>query len=750
MPFLSDEKYAFVSTALPADTFAVVDFSGVEGLSRPYEFEIVLAAEKNDIDLTEVLNKPATFTIRRPDGDVPYHGLLARFDQRHAFGEYVFYHAVLAPRFWWLSLTFHNQVFLNKSLPDILTEVLKDGGLTQDDFELKLQKQYPAWEYVCQYRESHFHFASRWMERDGIYYYFEQTDSREKLIITDTALAHTDMPQGKTVDFSPPSGLDALHREEIVSVFTWRQQALPKEVILKDYNYRTPSLDLTVQAQVKASGRGQIYIYGEHYRTVEEGQALAQIRAEEFLCGEKRFSGESQVPFIRPGYTFTLKDHFRQPLNQAYLAITLEHQGSQAAYLTAGLKDALAGHEDRLFYKNRFTAIETSRQFRPPRRTEKERFYGSMNAVIDAAGSGQYAELDDMGRYKVILPFDQSGRKDGKASAYLRMMQPYGGSDHGMHFPLHKGTEVLLTFIDGDPDRPVIAGCVPNPDHPSPVTAENQTQCRLTTAGQNRIHIEDQAGSGRILMHTPTADSFVRIGAPNDPKPLWGQTPKWDFNQPEKDGIVLATTQGFDCKAELSNTVVLGENLSITGGLDSTAAFVTRFDMTLGHRLNFALLTQTDVKLGWHWNCGTKFTEMDGTKQKVIVETIDATAARKAVQAKIDKMTGQVNKAIGKANKVRGQVTRATAQATTAHGNLTRVTGAAQTAEGELNRAVGQANTVEGQITRAVGEANTAKANLSRAVGNANTVAGELTRSAANINTVAAETFRAFGVDSTL
>ena len=179
----------------------------------------------------------------------------------------------------------------------------------------------------------------------------------------------------------------------------------------------------------------------------------------------------------------------------------------------------LAPGEEEPFYRNRFTAIPASVQFRPERVTKKSRFFGLMNAKIDAAGSGQYAELDDLGRYKVILPFDLSGRKDGKASAWLRMMQPYAGSDHGMHFPLHKGTEVLLAFIDGDPDRPVIAGAVPNPATPSPVTGDNQTMAVLQTGGKNRIAIEDKDGSQRILLQTPVADSWIRMGAPNDPTP---------------------------------------------------------------------------------------------------------------------------------------------------------------------------------------------------------------------------------------
>ena len=115
------------------------------------------------------------------------------------------------------------------------------------------------------------------------------------------------------------------------------------------------------------------------------------------------------------------------------------------------------------------------------------------------------------------MPFDLNDREGGKASAWIRMMQPYGGDNHGLHFPLHKGTEVLLTFIDGDPDRPIITGAVPNTEHPSPVTSANQTMSHITTAGQNKIHIQDQEGQQSLLLQTPSAGTFFRIGAPNDP-----------------------------------------------------------------------------------------------------------------------------------------------------------------------------------------------------------------------------------------
>jgi type VI secretion system VgrG family protein len=516
MTFLATERFTFASKGLPEDTFGVVNFKGVEGLSRCYAFEIGLVSDQADLPLKQVMSRPAVFTIKRSDGDIPFHGIISQFEQLHSFKGYVFFRAVLVPKLSWLEITHHNQVFLDRTVPQVLAAVLEDGGLTGLDYELRLSKEYPVWEYVCQYRESHLAFLNRWMEREGMYYYFEQTPQGEKVVITDTKIAHTAMPEGKVLTFSPPSGLEADNREEVVRRLTVRCELVPQSVRMKDYHYLTPSLEVTGSADASPEGRGETYLYGDNLRSPEEGKALAQIRAEEYQCREDRYLGESTVPFLRPGYIFSVQDHYREDCNRTYLTIEIEHDGNQAGYLVSGIQESLAEGEKEQHYKNRFTTIPSSVQFRAPRVTQKARIYGTLSARIDAAGSGKYAEVDNQGRYKIVLPFDLSGRQGGKASAFVRMMQPYTGADHGMHFPLHKGTEVLLTFIDGDPDRPVIAGAVPNPEHPSVIRDSNQTMAAITTSGQNKIHIEDQEGKQRILVQSPTANSWIRVGAPND------------------------------------------------------------------------------------------------------------------------------------------------------------------------------------------------------------------------------------------
>ncbi len=499
--YQAQKEYAFVSRAYPADTFLVARFTGTEGISRLYEFDITLAAEDPEIDSRSLLQNPARLTITVPDNEIHINGILAKFEQLQEVDETIFYRAVLVPRLWQANLYHENQLFLNKSVPDIIEEILNQTGLTSNDYEFRLTATYEPWEYICQFQETDFNFISRWMEREGIYYYFDQTENGDKIIITDSSTSHGNVSGETAIPYLPPSG-QVPTEEDSVHNFTCRHQMLPMKVLLRDYNYRRPTLDLKGEADVDTeNGRGTVYIYGEHFKTPEAGNTLARIRAEDFLCRERIFYGESTAANLCPGFLFELTDHYRDSYNQRYLVAELKHEGRSSRFLFEGGHPSGDSGEGQMGYNNQFVLIPGNIQFRPERRATKPRFYGSMNATIDAAGDGQYAEIDDQGRYKVILPFDQSGNPAGKASRWVRMAQPYSGGNYGMHFPLHKGTEVLLTFVDGDPDRPIISGSVPNPDTTSPVTESNQTKSVIRTGGMNEIQFEDKKGHEKIFIH---------------------------------------------------------------------------------------------------------------------------------------------------------------------------------------------------------------------------------------------------------
>ncbi|MFH1984874.1 MAG: type VI secretion system tip protein TssI/VgrG [Pseudomonadota bacterium] len=595
MNYLTERKYSFTSSALPGDAFAVVSFTGEEGLSKPYRFEIGLVTGATDIDLDAVMEVAAKFVIHREEGgDVPFSGILTAFEQQHSVDGFIFYQATLVPRLWWLSLTRHNQVFLGKTVKEMVEEVLKDGGLTSLDYEFRLQSNYEPQQYVCQYAESHLDFIDRWLAREGIYYYFEQTEHGEKIIFTDTAIAHGESRYGWELTFSPPSGLGAQHTAESVQGFVCRQHLLPGRVLLKDYNYRKPGLEMTGSAEVDPKGRGERFVYGEHFKTPEEGNRLAKIRAQELLCRKREFIGESTVPYVTPGFTFTLQDHYQSGFNQKYLTLEMTHAGSQTGYLISGIHKGLSERERTVAYRNQFTAIPAGVQFRAPKTSDTPKITGTLNAKIDAEGTGQYAELDDQGRYKVLLPFDVSGRKDGKGSAWLRMAQPYAGTDHGMHFPLHKGTEVLLTFIDGNPDRPLIQSAVPNPDTPSVVTSKSQTASRIKTASGHKMELEDKAGKesvGLFCSHGDGDGSWLWMGKRSPPSfELVSKGNKHEVVSGQEDSVILGS----------ANHVVIGSYMGMKIGTVSEFTLAQKFVAELagtlevkgGHHLEFGKTTE--------------------------------------------------------------------------------------------------------------------------------------------------------------
>lgn len=509
----------FKTDAPVKEPLLVASMEGEEAISSPYAFHLEFISKQTDLKLEEMVRQPASLGIKAPAAGggtrvrmrtVRIHGVLSSFEQLDKQQEWVRYRGVLVPRLWKLGLSVQSRTFLNKDVTEFVKEVLEAevGGknrLTSKDFEFKLNRKPAKREYVVQYQETDLAFISRWLEYEGIFYYFEQTEQGEKVIFTDDPGNCPDLPGAPTIPYRPTSegrsraaGADDAETatEEAVRSFLCRHKEVPSKVVLKDYNYRTPGVAIEVEATVDAKDDGEVYRYGDHYKDKSEGKALAKVRAEEIKCRQRVFSGQSDVRSFRAGSKFPLADHYRSDFNGApgYLLVELRHRATQA-YASTGEP---AGP---LHYENEFVSVLGDAPFRPELKTPWPRVAGFLHGAVDGGGDGKYAELDDQGRYKVKMPLDRSDRKDGKASRLVRMAQPYGGSGMGFHSPLHKKTEVILGHTGGDPDRPVIVASVPNPDTPSVVTSSNQTQCDWKSGGNNEIRFEDQEGSEQIYVH---------------------------------------------------------------------------------------------------------------------------------------------------------------------------------------------------------------------------------------------------------
>jgi type VI secretion system secreted protein VgrG len=510
------DPFEITCSTLPEST-RVAGFRGAEGISRLYAFEVflLLGAEGQDLDMADTVGAKAELSIDRADGRPPFvfHGIFAAFELLHEMGDRTLFHATLVPQLWQLTQTFHSRIYTGKSIPDILQAVLEDGGLSSSDYRLDLAQSYKPEEHVCQYMESDLDFIARWMEREGMYYYFEQGDSSEKLVITDSKSFQAPLPD-KPVRFFALGGHDA-SAGEALHTFACKYRALPASYKLKDYDYTKPALGVTGGAPVSKTGLGEISVYGHRFFTPDDGKRLAKLRAEELLARQVVYQGAGTAFYMRPGYLFTLKEHPREAFNAEYLVTETEHVGN----LAVGDEHlrSLTGIEGNRVYWVEVTAIPSAVQHRAERRTAWPRIYGHENGVVDGPAESEYAQIDENGRYNVKFKFDESDLKNGKASTFVRMMQPHGGNPEGFHFPLRKGTEVLFTFLGGDPDRPVISGVVPNLITPSPVVDKNYTQNVIQTGGLNRYEMEDLSGSQYIDISTPPEKTFLHLGAPHGP-----------------------------------------------------------------------------------------------------------------------------------------------------------------------------------------------------------------------------------------
>lgn len=504
------------SDALPKDTLLVTKLTGHEALSGLFRFELELLCQDKALDLEAVLYAPARLGIQvgmalagGGQASTMRHvaGVFAEFEQQEEGQGWVKYTAVLVPKLWLATRSTRSRIFMDLAIDELIAAVLEGDGLENKvDFTCNLVRQggagksperaiYPEREYVVQYEESDWDFLARWLEHEGVWFQFQNGDDDpavEKVVFADAASAYAESPYAAKFAFKPQAstkdGASDRFAAEEIHTFRCRQTRLPAKVALNDYNWRSPSAELESDAEVRDGGTGVVKEYNDHYKTKEQGDALAKVRAEELACRARWFFGAGSCRTMRPGQCFDLEEHYRDEWNQRYVVTAVRHEAEQMISLDSS---SVTGVK----YANTFEAIPADQEFRPARTAVWPSIKGVMHARVDGEGDGQYAELDEHGRYKLVFPFDEhrKDRKPGRASRWVRMAQPYAGRGAGMHFPLLKGAEVLVTHVDGDPDRPVISGAVPNPEHESPTTGDNRSRNTLRTHSGNVLMIDDDA-----------------------------------------------------------------------------------------------------------------------------------------------------------------------------------------------------------------------------------------------------------------
>jgi type VI secretion system secreted protein VgrG len=534
----------------PEDTFQVLEMYGSETISQLYRFELSLISPvENDLNLSELVNQPAKLIILRDEDHKELYGILSELEEIGRGKDYAFFRGVLVPRCWRLSLNYQSRIFQNKSVPDIITDVLKGAGFRADDFRLDLKSSYQPREYCVQYRETDLSFISRLMEYEGISYFFEHTGGKDLIVMTDDNSKYPKIDAPDEIDSFVGQGFMPTD-EETIHELSWHEKVVTGKVILKDYNYRTPETALSAESQLDQDSPGLYYDYGDHFKTAAQGKALAKIRNQEIEAARRIITGAGSCRGFHPGHTFTLGKHYRETLNGDYLLTQVSHYGSQAA----GMGHAGDGAGAVPTYRNEFTCIPADIQYRSQRLTPEPRIPGIMTARVESSG-GEYAHLDEEGRYKVKMPFDLTDAGQGKASRAIRLAQPYTGSGYGMHFPVHAGTELVWACIDGNVDRPLGLSSVPNPSQTTPVAAQNKSQNIIRSAAGNELMMDDLKDETQIGLRT--ADGHTVVLDDKEDKIEITTTKKNTMTMDDKNQcITVQTTDGHMLVMDDKNTKI--------------------------------------------------------------------------------------------------------------------------------------------------------------------------------------------------
>src|SRR5271165_1953070 len=504
MPYTQENRLIAIDTSLGKDVLLLQGFTGREGISRLFSFHLDLASQKDSISFTNIVGQSVTIRITQPDNTPRYiNGCVSRFAQSSAETGLFRYQMEVVPWLWFLTRIADCRIFQEKTIPKIIEEVFKSRGFS--DFKLSLTANYDQREYCVQYRETDFNFVSRLMEQYGIFYFFEHQDGKHTLVLADSASAHQTCPKQAIAHYGLSAG--TLTAEDVVTGWQMEQELRTGKYALNDYNFETPSSNLLADeptvVSVGGNSKFEIYDYPGEYVNKSQGNAFAGVRMQEEEADHLVATGSSVCRAFTSGYKFTLADHYRKDMNDSYVLTEVQHVA------TVGSSYSLADHGAGEHYSNHFTCIPADTPFRPARITPKPFVQGLQTALV-VGKSGEEIWVDKYGRIKVQFYWDRQGKKDEKSSCWIRVSQPWAGKNWGSMWIPRMGQEVVVDFLEGDPDRPLITGRVYNADETVPYTLpDHQTvstfKSRSSKGGgadnYNEIRFEDKKGSEQIFIN---------------------------------------------------------------------------------------------------------------------------------------------------------------------------------------------------------------------------------------------------------
>lgn len=604
-------KFSIIGTKY---NIAAEHFKAKEQISEAFVITVNLVS-KDKIHFNEVIKKEALLTIAGKDEDRYFHGIISNFMLIGKVDTFYTYQATLVPRVWMLNLNQNFRIFQDLSVEDIVTEILDENQIPSDNYVFKLESDYTEKRYCTQYGESDFRFISRILEKEGIFYFFEHAEDFHTIVFSDSDAVYSPIEGEGEISFNHDSGIVA--EKETIASFAYNRAICPGKITHTNYNFKRPSLDMEVTEEGDTHKVHEIYEFPGDYGLPQEGTTRAKAHLEEAKSLEESAQGTSNCARFIPGSTFSISDHSHDDLNKEYCLISVDHEGSQP-----NVYGENSGIGSDYTYSNHFIAIPADTVYRT-RKTLKKPFVRGIQSAIVTGSEGSEIHTDEFGRIKVKFHWDRLGEDDDNSSCWLRTSQPWSGNGWGMVSLPRVGDEVLVDFMNGDPDWPIMVGTVNNTASPALYSLPaNKTQSGIKTRSTpggtannfNELRFEDKMGAEEVYLQGEKDwniliknDKGQEIGRDEDLKVGRNKNEFVAINKTETIGVAkeLSTGAGYTITVGGAMNTGIGLGQFEEVGLQKSILVGKDFDITVENNFNIT------AKDSFSITCGKSMLTMD-------------------------------------------------------------------------------------------------------------------------------------------
>lgn len=584
----SEAKFLF--ELLDADfDLSVVGFEVTEKVSDTFVVNLILGSPDKitfeDVKLQEGLLTVVGgvgAVVNDESGDRYFHGIIRKFRHSGTSGRFHLYEVQMVPSLWLLSLQEKCRIFQDQPLKEIIGTLLQEQDIASDVYDFRLERDDIFIKFSIQYQETNLNYLSRLLEHEGIFYFFEHFEDKHVLVFCDTEAFYQEITGQSSLAFNT-NGLVA--EKENVYAFDFSERLRPGKLSQKNYNFKRPSVDLSTEHKGENEKEYEVYEYPGPYGETAVGQKLSQIRLEEIQALAKKGCGSSCCPRLQPGATFTLTDHPHDDFNDEYFLYTVTHEGDQPQILQE------QGSGGSSHYANSFTVIPATVTYRPERSTLKPVVPGLLSAVVTGP-KGEEIWPDEYGRVNVQFHFDREGKRDEKSSCWLRTIQFWNGTTWGSQFIPRIGDEVLVTFVDGNMDYPIIMGSAINEaKQPNYYLPANKTQSGIRTRSSpggtpdnfNELRFEDKKGAEEVYLQ---GEKDWNILIKNDKGQRVGHDETLTVGNDRSKYVVVNQSETIGANKSIqvgiNHTETIGSNMTLTVGNCKTETVAINSMETIG------------------------------------------------------------------------------------------------------------------------------------------------------------------------